>query len=117
MGIISVIPIIQKRGNFKMKRYISILEENDLEESFSTEKPKPESGYIIKRVKKRIGGKVVTGWTKIKKAGVVTKKKKTGLSKAQLKMRAKKASRTKKAHPTAQKKALKKAKKTRALNK
>ncbi len=100
-----------------MKRYISIQENMELDEGFSQDKPKPESGYVIKRVKKRIAGKVVTGWTKIKKAGAVTKKKKTGLTKAQLKMRAKKATRTKKHHPTAQKKALKKAKKTRALNK
>jgi len=103
-----------------MERYITVqdelLLEDELDEGFSTEKPKPESGYVITRRKKKVGGKTIVGWVKVKKKGTQTKKSKTGLSKAQLKVRARKAARTKHAHPTAMKKAMKKAKKTRAIN-
>lgn len=100
-----------------MERYVSIKDIKNIEEGFSKEKPKPEAGYTLKRVKKRIGGKVVNGWLKTKKKNAPNKKAKTGLSKAQLKKRAKKASRTKRSHPSIARKALRKSRKTRKLNK
>jgi len=104
-----------------MERYVSIEEKYNIEkidEGFTTEKPVPESGYIIKRIKKKIPGKgIITGWMKTKKAGVIAKKVKTGLSRAQLQMRARKAARTLKARPSSQRKKIKKSRITRKLNK
>lgn len=90
--------------------------EESLEESFTKDKPKPEAGYEIRRTKKRIDGKVVTGYEKRKKKG--SRKKKSKLSRSALKRRAKKAARTKKAKGSSYKrKVQRKAKKTRKLNK
>jgi len=107
----------------KMKRYKPIEIEPYVslisEASFSTEKPKPEAGYEIKKVKKKVKGKVIVGWEKkAKKDKDLSSKakQKTHLSKTQRKMRAKKAVKTKKRDITGQKKAIKKAKATRKLN-
>lgn len=97
------------------KEYETDFIEGDMMEGFTKEKPPAEAGYEIKKVKKAApGGKVQIGYVKTKKKGVV--KKKTKLSKSQLKLRAKKASRTKAKDVAGKKKAVKKAKKTRKLN-
>jgi hypothetical protein len=92
------------------------LHEKDIEEAFTKDKPKPEAGYEVKKMKRaKKGGGFEVGYSKTKKKGV--KKKKTKLTKSQLKTRAKKAARTKKQDTASQKKATKKAVKTRKLNK
>lgn len=92
-----------------MKRYKLITE------SFTTVKPKPEPNYTLKKVKKKIDGKVVIGWEKKLKKGKVSKK--SGFTKQQRKMRAKKATKTKSRDVIGKKKAVKRAKITRKLNK
>ena len=51
-------------------------DEVEFEESFTKDKPPTESGYEVKKVRKKIDGKVVIGWEKRKKAGSTKKKSK-----------------------------------------
>lgn len=104
------------------ERYIS-LQEQGFYEAFSVgEKPDTDGGkYIVRKGKGRDPEnpkKLVTGWYKTKKSGAtVNVKQKTGKTKAQIKIAARKAAKTKRqGGQAAKKKAVRKMLKTKRAN-
>ncbi len=112
-----------KQEQEQRERYIT-LEEQGMFESFSVgKKPENEGGkYLVRKGKGRDPNnpkKLVMGWYKTKKKSAnINVKKKTGKTKSQLKIAAKKATKTKKQGGTAKKKkTVKKMLKTKRANK